>query len=99
MTVSVDLKGGTGDGSGGIGANNGNAAGVIIKGSLIGGSGVDSGQVFCKGDLGVVSITGNVQGGAGNKSGAITSSTGKLAGATVGGFNHRRHRIQERIHL
>jgi hypothetical protein len=57
---------------------------VTIGGSLIGGDGVGSGEIFALGDLGPVRIAGDVRGGAGGASGVI-SAGGQLVGITIGG--------------
>jgi hypothetical protein len=57
---------------------------VTIRGSLIGGSGTQSGEIFSFGNMGPVKIRHEVQGGSGSNSGFI-SSGGTLARMTIGG--------------
>ncbi len=67
------VQGSTGDGSGEVGSFYGNVAGVtvgnpvspVVVGSVVGGTGSDSGGIFAdSGVLGPVQITGNLQGGS-----------------------------------
>jgi hypothetical protein len=57
---------------------------VTIGGSLIGGSGSNSGEIFSFGNMGPVKIRHDVQGGSGLDSGFI-SSGGTLASMAIGG--------------
>src|SRR5207245_31594 len=59
--------------------------GPTIGGSLIGGSGEESGHIFSSGDISPVKIGGGLQGGSGLESGRIESAAGKIASLTLGG--------------
>ncbi|HVT81275.1 MAG TPA: hypothetical protein VHM90_11525, partial [Phycisphaerae bacterium] len=61
-----------------------NLGAVTIGGSVIGGTGGDSGLIFADGNIGTVKVTGDVVGGAGFKSGGIISG-GSMSGVTIGG--------------
>ena len=67
------------------GGLNGTLSSVTIGGSLIGGAADFSGRVFTQGDMGMVKIGHDVQGGAGLQSGYLGSGLGKLAGVSIGG--------------
>ena len=75
------------------GGINGKIGGVLIYGSVIGGSAMNSGKITCNGDMGMVTVRGNVQGGSGIGSGVIQSDSAKLAGirifgSLIGGSNN-----------
>ncbi len=75
------------------GGPNGKIGGVLIYGSVIGGSAMNSGKITCNGDMGMVTVRGNVQGGSGIGSGVIQSDSAKLAGvhifgSLIGGSNN-----------
>ena len=88
VSVKGDVVGGTDD-SGQI-STDGKLASVTIGGSLRGGSGTRSGSVTSALDMGPVTITGDVIGGAYfttmilNGSGVVATA-GKLASVTIGG--------------
>lgn len=65
------------------GSANGSIGPVSIAGSLIG-DGIESGRIVASGEIGAVSIDGDVQGGAGGNSGSIESQ-GKIASLRIGG--------------
>ena len=46
---------------------------VFVRGSLIGGSNINSGEIFSNSDMGAVKIGHDVQGGSGEESGFIQS--------------------------
>ncbi len=84
MTVAHNVLGGTSGFSGRLSANTG-VGSVSIAGSLLGGSGVSSAQIFAAaGGIGAVKIGHNIAGGAGDESGKIDSA-GKLASVTIRG--------------
>lgn len=94
VQVTGNVQGGTGDGSGGIVSITGTmeflSGGVFIGpsvgGSLLGGSGVGSGQLFSNGNMGPVHVGHDIVGGSGVDSGSINVATGQLlGGTTVGG--------------
>jgi hypothetical protein len=68
----IRVAGGTGIGS------------VTVGGSLIGGTGQNSGSIFSGGNMGPVRIGHDIQGGSGPSSGLVNSGA-NLAGITVGG--------------
>jgi len=88
VTIGGSIIGGSGPGSGRILAALGIDA-VKVGGSLIG-NGIGSGRIETttsldgSGDLGPVTIGGDIRGGAGNQSGVV-AATGKLLGLSVGG--------------
>jgi hypothetical protein len=65
----------------------GNLTGVIVGGSVVGGSGQFSADIFAEmGRLGPVTIRGDLRGGGGDRSGSVVAlSGGPIAGVTVGG--------------
>src|SRR5262245_8181125 len=81
LKVTADMKAASitihGDRFGTIGS-------VFIGGSLIGGDGQSSGQIYSAGDMGPVTIRGSLIGGGGGDSGVVLSA-GKLAAVTIGG--------------
>jgi len=101
IVVDGDMQGGSGATSGAILVNSvgfsggrfisGSIANLQVKGSVIGGSGTESGEVSTAGSLGALSIGGNVTGGTANDSGVfliggtLTSGVihGNLTGASV----------------
>lgn len=89
VSVGGSLVGGLGFGSGIIVSLNGRIQGaatvVTIGGSLVGGGGLESGFIFSQGDMGLVKITADMRGSAGDDSGGIQTFSGKLGGLTLGG--------------
>lgn len=67
-----------------ISVTGGGIASLTIGGSLIGGTGAESGRIVATGDIGAVKITGDISGGEGGSSASIRSG-GKLTSLTVGG--------------
>ena len=91
VKITHDMLGGTGFASGSIQCNS-ILTSVKIGGSLTGGTGDKSGTIFVIGNLGTVWIGHDFTGGsisgttAGlDRSGFITSSTGRIVGVTIGG--------------
>jgi hypothetical protein len=85
VKIGRDVHGGSSVGeSGSIISRGGNLASVTIGGSLIGGSGYDSGEIFSTGDVGSVKIGGDIIGGTIDDSGQVTVR-GKLTSLTLGG--------------
>lgn len=73
-----------------IGAEGGgNAAGVVVRGSVIGGASSGEGAILVRGQAGTVSVGGDLVGGTGNFSGNITVDGGakiiRVGGSVVGG--------------
>ncbi|MEK0449220.1 MAG: Trifunctional nucleotide phosphoesterase protein YfkN precursor [Verrucomicrobiota bacterium] len=73
-----------------IGAEGGgNAAGVIVRGSVIGGSASGEGSIFVRGQAGTISIGGDLVGGSGNFTGNVTVDGGakiiRVGGSVIGG--------------
>lgn len=85
ITIGHDVLGGTAISSAFIGSNTGKIASLTIKGSLIGGTKMGSGEIVCVGDIGAVKIGQNVQGGAGTQSGFLRTVSGKIANLAIGG--------------
>jgi hypothetical protein len=84
VKVTGNFQGGDGEQSGLIGSG-GVLARVTVGGALVGGLGLNSGQIFSSAsNLGPVKIAGNVQGGPGEQSGQINIGSAP-AGVTVGG--------------
>ncbi len=77
LTVTTDVAGAFVNVTGVIGP-------VIIHGSLLGGTTVNSGKIFSSDDMGAVTIDHNVQGNTGDDSGYITSG-GKMGAVIVHG--------------
>ena len=71
----------------GTSANPSSIGSLVVTGSITGGSGGDSGQVFAEVGIGHVSVGGSVIGGAGQNSGEIAGPLGtvKIAGNLTGG--------------
>ena len=80
LTVTRDLKGAYVH----ITGNSFTVGPVIIGGSLVGGTSLNSGRIFADGNIGNVRIGGDVQGGAGENSGSIFSG-GNVGTVTIGG--------------
>lgn len=97
INVGGDVRGGDGVGSGRIQIG-GDLASVIVRGSLVGGNGVSdggvavlallptdgSGQILGGGNIGRITISHDVRGGAADNSGKIAAG-GTLAKLTIGG--------------
>ncbi len=71
--------------SGSVYSAAGGIASISIGGSLRGGSGHDSGEIFSSGDLGAVKIVGDVLGGTATNSGQVSSQNGRVASISIGG--------------
>lgn len=88
VVVSGSLTGGSGELSGKISNETGTTDRVMIRGSITGGSGnFGSGIIFGE-KLGLVSVGGNVTGGAGSRSGSIAANVLKrvvIKGSLTGG--------------
>lgn len=82
VTIGGSLTGGDGEGSGRI-ASDGTIAAVKVRGDLQGGVGDDSGSIGGA-DLGKLSVSGNVFGSMGERSGAIRT-IGSLSSLLIGG--------------
>ena len=86
VKIGGNVQGGTAaTDSGEIQSDNGKLLSVSIGGSLLGGSGSNSGLIIAHGDLGAVTIGHDVIGGTGTDSAFIASSTGKIASLTIAG--------------
>ncbi len=86
VIVTGSLIGGKADYSGEISASGdmGDMGGVKVGGSLEGGAGFGTGEIYTGGNLGPVTIGGSVMGSAGNASGSIITD-GNLTSVKVGG--------------
>ncbi len=85
VKIGRDVHGGSSVGeSGSIFARGGNLTSVSIGGSLLGGAGFDSGEIFTTGDAGAVKIGGDVIGGTITASGLVTVR-GQLTSLSIGG--------------
>jgi hypothetical protein len=89
VSIGGDVRGGNGTNSGAIHSNNGNLAGVTVKGSLVGAAGNFSGDIDTPSSIGPVSVGGDVLGGTGKTTGTIAGEKNmgavSIGGSLVGG--------------
>jgi hypothetical protein len=85
VTIAGDVRGGAGANSGLIRSELGKIAGLSLGGSLVGGSGQFSGWIGSNGDLGAVSIRGDMRGGDAPDAGEIRTDSGNIGAVTLGG--------------
>jgi hypothetical protein len=71
----------------GTSANPSSIGSLVVTGSITGGGGADSGQVFAQAGIGKISVTGSVIGGSGQNSGEIAGPLGtvNITGNLTGG--------------
>lgn len=85
VTIKGDVIGGTRVGAGSVISESGSIGPVTVGGSLLGGVGDRSAQIYCAVDLGAVWIGGDVVGGKGVASAEIESQTLGISSVVIGG--------------
>jgi len=84
IAIGGDIAGGFGVASGSLVANGGTIAKFMVKNSIVGGRGEESGKVSADG-LGAITLGGSLLGGIGENTGKISASTGGIASVKIGG--------------
>jgi len=85
VKIAHDLIGGAGNGSASISTTLGNLASLSIGGSIIGGAGIEAGNVLIEGSIGSVTIGHDLAGGSGDEAGSIYALGGPISRVAIGG--------------